>query len=154
MNLKVEPYMLWAALLLALTVLPLAAWPTLDAATQAADRAERRLVALQELAARHQALQTPHTVDNTPALPLFDLFNRHTETAGLKNRVERLQPRPAPDPQQPDRLEARLGEAYLEPVTRLLALLEQEMDMESLVLTRTSKGLLNVDMTLARKPRQ
>lgn len=151
MNLKVDPRLICGVLLFGLTALLASAWSTRDTATAHANKSELRLVALQELAARHRVLQPVGLNEAAPVRPLFDIFNTHAEAAGLKSSVERLQPRPATDPKQPERLEARLSESDPAAVVLLLTELEQEVDVESLVLTRTSKLRLNVDMVLARK---
>lgn len=156
MNLSLQNYRvdrrLWAAaLLLVLTALIFPLWRGLEKSTQEADRAQLRFATLQELASRYQALPKVAAFPTSSAA-LFPLFNRHAEAAGLKHQVERLQPHPSTDGKRPERLEVRLTNAHQESVLRLLAALEHETMLESLLLTRTSKGLLNVDMVLAATP--
>lgn len=124
-----------------------------DARNTSMEQAERRLAAFRGLSATYtQRTIREKSTPDVAQQSLFALFNSQTGEVGVSDRVEKLRPQTGRGGTDAERLEARLSGVYLDMGVNLLWALEQEkgVRIESLVLTRTAQGLLDMDIVLAR----
>lgn len=124
-----------------------------DARQISMEQAERRLATFRSLSAAYtQRTIREKNTPETASQSLFALFNSQTGAIGVSDRVEKLRPQTGRGGTDAERLEARLSGVYLDMGVNLLWALEQEkgVRIESLVLTRTAQGLLDMDIVLAK----
>lgn len=122
-----------------------------------AERARNQYASLETLTQEYRQLSEISAFPDTSKMEteqgLFALVNAEASSVGISGAIETLRPSSRGGQENGERLELRLGEVDLSQSIRWLYALEEKhrnINVESLTIRRTTRGLLTLDMILSR----